>query len=569
MEYSKGLSDANRSCYSTGAFCDADNKDSIDGPLTLGSGDDSHELSNIDEVVSVSDGLRGLNKSANGSKSLVGSGELSSPPMLLFEKQRMTRTLGLDEVKLNDNWNFPVWFSGGAVGGDDAMCPMCAEKAVLSGHMGVCAECLDKWVSDVAKNNDVFVCDKCGNLLVNPVKINCGHKLCSKCYNVMLCSEMKEVQCPVDSMCGIVSKIEKDTSISREITACKVTCFLQCSDPIFEFGNASEHVKICSKRYVNFNNCNEVIVKDIPSKTAKCKKQGVSDRVDIDSVLKLLGEMSEQNKKLSTRVEELEKSGHNLEQPDSLYQAAPFVKKNQHKGVIKTLQQQVCQLQQQMRVVQENNKDIPDMKSNIFSIRKYLVYSALEKKKKALVFEQYETRLSNVECLVNNLSPRVLKLGVQMLNYICYNGEVIVEITNYSEKKAQEVSGKAASWKSQVFYTSRYGYKMNVLIQLNGYNTGLGSHLSVSAGVVHSDHDDSLIWPFTPAICMCIIDPEVNENLTRKDYEVTTGKLSYDKPSSEKDIYIGVPQFALHSVVEDPKYLKNDTLYIKVSVVKK
>jgi len=51
-------------------------------------------------------------------------------------------------------------------------------------------------------------------------------------------------------------------------------------------------------------------------------------------------------------------------------------------------------------------------------------------------------------------------------------------------------------WMSPPFYSHAGGYKMTSLVYANGKGTGKGTHLSLSVGIMQSEYDDQLQWPF-------------------------------------------------------------------------
>lgn len=47
------------------------------------------------------------------------------------------------------------------------------------------------------------------------------------------------------------------------------------------------------------------------------------------------------------------------------------------------------------------------------------------------------------------------------------------------------------------FYTSPYGYKLCLRINLNGLENGDGTHVALFVHVMRGDYDEHLEWPFS------------------------------------------------------------------------
>ncbi len=120
-------------------------------------------------------------------------------------------------------------------------------------------------------------------------------------------------------------------------------------------------------------------------------------------------------------------------------------------------------------------------------------------------------------------------------------------------------------YQSPSFYTSPNGYNMNIKVYANGYGEDKGSHVSVSACVIKGKYDDDLNWPFVGDITFKLL----NQLEDKKDHSQLSTITSENNLRTQS--CWGSPQFySIHSLLNDSnsttEYLKNDTLYFRISV---
>ena len=115
------------------------------------------------------------------------------------------------------------------------------------------------------------------------------------------------------------------------------------------------------------------------------------------------------------------------------------------------------------------------------------------------------------------------------------------------------------------FYTGPGGYHMALEVDANGDGDGKGSHVSVFACVLEGKYDTGLKWPLTGHLtCMLL-----NQLEDKNHY---TAVINFTAEANVRAGTIrGRPKFIPHSMLTyDPmkntQYLKDDTLYFKVSV---
>lgn len=70
------------------------------------------------------------------------------------------------------------------------------------------------------------------------------------------------------------------------------------------------------------------------------------------------------------------------------------------------------------------------------------------------------------------------------------------------------------------FYTSPYGYKLCLRINLNGLENGDGTYVALFVHVMRGDYDEHLEWPFSKGFKLSIEDQsdvvESRHHITKK-----------------------------------------------------
>ena len=138
---------------------------------------------------------------------------------------------------------------------------------------------------------------------------------------------------------------------------------------------------------------------------------------------------------------------------------------------------------------------------------------------------------------------------------------MVFKMTGYKARKV------ADSWfHSDSFYTSPGGYKMCILVLNNGNLSGEGTHVSVSAKLLEGAYDASLSWPFMGTVMFTRLNQLADDNHHSWTLEYET------KYNANVGISVGYLQIISHSAlshdpVKNTQYLKNDTLYFRVTVM--
>ena len=136
----------------------------------------------------------------------------------------------------------------------------------------------------------------------------------------------------------------------------------------------------------------------------------------------------------------------------------------------------------------------------------------------------------------------------------------VFKMTGYNARKAVD-----CSFCSDSFYTSPGGYKMCITVNAEGDGSGSGTHVSVYAYLLEGAYDASLSWPFIGTVTFMLLNQLADDNHH-------SWMLKYEtKDNAKVGSNWGNVQFISHSAlshdpVKNTQYLKNDTLYFRVTV---
>ena len=122
---------------------------------------------------------------------------------------------------------------------------------------------------------------------------------------------------------------------------------------------------------------------------------------------------------------------------------------------------------------------------------------------------------------------------------------------------------------SPSFYTSPGGYHMVIRVDTNGNGTGKGTHVSVYFPILKGKNDTELRWPFVGKVTFTLLNQLEDNNHETKILSLNAGDNAM--AHGPHGTAWGVSQFISHSElphdpVKNTQYLKDNTLYFRVSV---
>ena len=160
---------------------------------------------------------------------------------------------------------------------------------------------------------------------------------------------------------------------------------------------------------------------------------------------------------------------------------------------------------------------------------------------------------------------REMALMVQTLQATSYSGTFIWKIPEVQRRRTEARSGRTVSLYSAPFYTSRHGYKMCLRLYMDGDGSGKGTHLSFFLTLMKGEYDALLSWPFRQTVTLMLVDQDKQKNIYQL-FRPDPSSSSFQRPINEMNVASGCPKFAPLSVLDNPSYVKDDTLFMKCHV---
>ena len=123
---------------------------------------------------------------------------------------------------------------------------------------------------------------------------------------------------------------------------------------------------------------------------------------------------------------------------------------------------------------------------------------------------------------------------------------------------------------SPPFYTDQNaGYKLCLFLYMDGDGSGKGTHLSFYIAVMRGEYDAQLTWPFGQKVTLILQDQDHQKHVAKwfkpdpAEYDTLFQRPS---PHSEMNVAFGCPKFAPLSVLDNPPYVKDDTMILRCIV---
>ncbi|XP_013098657.2 TNF receptor-associated factor 3 [Stomoxys calcitrans] len=204
-------------------------------------------------------------------------------------------------------------------------------------------------------------------------------------------------------------------------------------------------------------------------------------------------------------------------------------------------------------------------------------YAALDVEVKSMKHMVCETeeRCDKLETLVGQID-RSLHHTMQLVNdcenhiatqqrltsYINCRGHLVWRIKNFS-KKLEEARQYDTILHSAMFSNKPFGYALRLDIYLNGKGTWKGRNMIACLNVIAGEYDPLLPWPCRLQADVIIRDQTLNQ-LEPDDYVKTV------LVRKKSDDYIQTKQFfhISHSILTQSRYVKNDSIFVEVKIVK-
>ena len=158
-----------------------------------------------------------------------------------------------------------------------------------------------------------------------------------------------------------------------------------------------------------------------------------------------------------------------------------------------------------------------------------------------------------------------MALMVQTLQATSYSGTFIWKIPEVQRRRGEARSGRTVSLYSAPFYTGRHGYKMCLRLYMDGDGSGKGTHLSFFLTLMRGEYDALLTWPFRQTVTLMLLDQDRQKDIFQS-FRPDPSSSSFQRPINEMNVASGCPKFAPLSILDNPSYVKDDTMFLKCRV---
>jgi hypothetical protein len=143
-----------------------------------------------------------------------------------------------------------------------------------------------------------------------------------------------------------------------------------------------------------------------------------------------------------------------------------------------------------------------------------------------------------------------------------------LNIADFTRKLAQAKSDNVHGIiRSEPFFSS-HGYKMKLQVQLNQAPYGYEGYMGVYLGLIKSDRDGTLPWPFTKRFTFVLVDQQ-DDLGQRQNIDTAftpSGEKNFKRPTQRENVGRGRPKFVKHSTLRTRQYIRDHAVYIKILV---
>ena len=143
-----------------------------------------------------------------------------------------------------------------------------------------------------------------------------------------------------------------------------------------------------------------------------------------------------------------------------------------------------------------------------------------------------------------------------------------MKIENYNRKFAEEKEyGDSIISNSHVIC----GFKMRLIIYLNGSGDGYGTYMSVYFQLMKGEFDDCLEWPFDKIVSVVLIHQDNKDKchkliLSSAQETKLNLRKGFLKPKKKSNTGYGFNKFITLEKLHAGGFIKNDILYLRCDI---
>ncbi|XP_067043185.1 TNF receptor-associated factor 6-like isoform X2 [Acropora muricata] len=387
-----------------------------------------------------------------------------------------------------------------------------------------------------------YECPICLLGLREPVQTPCGHRFCRGC--ILRSWRDAGPKCPVDNQFLDDLQLNPDMCAKREMLNRPVFCRLkkvyECpwKGPLGKLEMQDHNEKECPRAELK-----------CPFSVVGCPFEGTRPAVNEHVKKMMLSHLMDLTKEFGAL--KIERSG--LQAPKSLARRTRGGVKVQEQASQDVLLMNLATLcQRQQTEINELRRLVNEGKG---------VVEHLEHR----LNESYMTPLQELTIRLNRQETKAFEFEGR----VC-NGSYTWKIENYRQRRQDAISGIATALHSPAFYTSLYGYKLCLRINLNGVDSGVGRYIALFVHMMQGDYDSILEWPFTGRITLTILDQSEGTEFRQHISETLIAKpslLAFQRPTAPRNYKgYGYVEFAPIEHIRDPQYIKNNTMLVRIQI---
>jgi len=425
---------------------------------------------------------------------------------------------------------------------------------------------------------DTLLCPFCKLLMRNPVQTFRGELACEYCY---VQAQKKDTgKCPIDGEPIQLNQVFQDKYKTREILQLRCFCSNKNSGCKWQgtLSLTNEHERGCKYKLVHCYMCNkkEIHLSDVNSHLEVCSVLLTEGTCIYPGCVYNIKSVADLQHHLATDVivhSILTTSTiSNIREHVSI-QLELHTKSQTERG--ERLQMQVNDLQHQITSMKNNMLPLQTKYEETISTLQQTV-AGLEKR-----FNSSETLLTannatttpatktdnlstSIELLNQNISD--LNLRQQLYENTSYNGRLVWKIDDIAKRLDNAITGKISALHSAPTFTELYGYKFCGRLYLNGVGVGRCTHVSLFFVLMKSEYDNLLMWPFYKMITMRLINQVDRKEDIIESFKSNINSSSFMQPKKDMNIASGCPLFIDKEKFFNNGFIKDDTVFIDVSV---
>ncbi|XP_066246368.1 TNF receptor-associated factor 6 [Euwallacea similis] len=372
-----------------------------------------------------------------------------------------------------------------------------------------------------------FECPICLAWLRDPVLTSCGHRFCRNCIHDWL--QKGNAACPVDNM-----KLDKNKDIfpdnftRREISQQRTKCPNIVRGCLIELSplDVEEHLLVCEFR-----------PPELP------------DHEKLRCIFVNIGcyEKFEDDPELQRHLEQ------------NIQQHLALVSQAYSKATINQSNESASSALAQANFWDPPSKQESSSQLNQDENMQNLLRALYEK----IVYLEQKTREQDI--IIANMSQQVSNYSTTISNFqqrYC-NGSFIWHFNDFKTKITAMRENMRLMHYSPGFYTSPYGYKLCIRINLSPKDS---NYLAILLHVMKSEHDHALDWPFCGRLTVTIVHPMQSYKNIKETMMSRPELQAFNRPIHDLNLKgFGYTEFASVEELLDQEFVANNQLIVKVN----